>query len=182
MARTLDSSIVTQLGNEAIRIVHLIDIQLSTPLRITNHVKDLTYNSYTYTAGGNLIDIQTVNESGDLEYQNINIRLNNISDALRTTLQAENYIDSAASVYVVFLNANETIIEAYKSFSGTLAYASLLESKGDTAVKMELANQWKNWDIVKGRKYTDTSQQNVYSGDKGLAFAHTTNEDVRWNR
>ena len=39
-------------------------------------------------------------------------------------------------------------------------------------LQIELVNQFKNWEIKKGRKYTDQSQQDAFPGDKGLAFAH----------
>ena len=186
MARSLDSSVVAQLTQPGIRLVHLLKLQTSTSILTTTHVKDLVYDSgsgnETYYAGGNLIELETVRESGDMEYQNLNISLNNISTTTRDMFKSENYVNKAVDIYIAFLDSSESIIEAYKWFSGSLAHAVLTEAKGEYKVKLELANQWKNWDIIQGRKYTDTSQQDLYSGDKGLSFAHTTNEDIRWNR
>ena len=36
------------------------------------------------------------------------------------------------------------------------------------------------WEIIKGRRYTDRSQQDAYAGDKGMAFAHIDVSDIRW--
>ena len=58
MARTLSSNIQTQIQSEGIRIAHLLKLEdlgaSNTDLVVTNHVKDLTYNSITYQAGGNI--------------------------------------------------------------------------------------------------------------------------------
>jgi hypothetical protein len=198
MARTLSSNIQTQIQSEGIRIVHLLKLEdlgaSDTNLLVTNHVKNLSYNSETYEAGGNFLDIQPVEESGELSYQSINISLHNVTTTLRDLFKEEDYINNAATIYLVFLDTDETIIDAYEYFKGTITSASLIESKGAFKVDVELASQWKNWEIKKGRKFTQASQQSyidkkiddgdLASGftDLGLEFAHETNKDVRWNR
>lgn len=182
MARSLSSDIQNYILQEGIRIVHLVNIQTSTPITVTNHVKDLSYDSVSYSAGGNFVDLQEVQESGDLEYSSLNISLQNVTDAVRNIFKDEDFINKTAKIYVAFLDANETLLDAYLYFDGTVSGASLAQQKDAMSVNIILADQWKNWDIIKGRKFTGTSQKSVYSTDKGLDLAHTTNEDVRWNR
>ena len=83
MARSLSSDIQNYILQEGIRIVHLVNIQTSTPITVTNHVKDLTYDSVSYSAGGNFVDLQEVQESGDLEYLSMAISLKNVSSVVR---------------------------------------------------------------------------------------------------
>ena len=187
MARTLSSNIQTEIQAEGIRLAHLLKLDTSTAIKATNHVKDLTYDSNTYQAGGNFMNVSEVQESGSLEYTNLNISLNNVTTTVRDIFKAQNYIDKTATVYIAFLDANETIIDAYEYFKGTIASANLAESTQGFIVNIELASQFKNWEIKKGRKFTQASQdefidRNSLGTDKGLAFAHETNESVRWNR
>jgi len=182
MARTLSSNIQTLILQEGIRIVHLLNIQTSTPITVTNHVKDLTYDSVTYSAGGNFVDLQEVQESGDLEYSNMNVSLKNVTTTVRDIFKSEDFVNKSAKIYVAFLDADETLLDAYLFFEGTVANASLVQQKDTFAVNIGLANQWKNWNIIKGRKFTSTSQKSIYPNDKGLDAAHLTNSDVRWNR
>ena len=76
MARTLSSNIQTQIQSEGIRIAHLLKLEdlgaSNTDLVVTNHVKDLTYNSTTYQAGGNFLDISAVEETGELVQRQLN--------------------------------------------------------------------------------------------------------------
>jgi hypothetical protein len=187
MARTLSSNILTQIQAEGVRIVHLLKLDTSTAIKATNHVKDLSYDSNTYEAGGNFMDISEVQETGSLEYSNLNVSLNNVTTTVRDIFKAQNYIDKTATVYIAFLNSDETILDAYEYFKGTIASANLAESNQGFVINLELASQFKNWEIKKGRKFTQASQdaytdRNSLSADKGLAFAHETNESVRWNR
>ena len=125
MARTLSSNIQSQITEEGIRVVHLLKLDTSTSIRVTNHVKDLTYSSITYEAGGNFLDISEVQETGSLEYSNLSVRLNNVTDAVRDVFKAQDYISKTATVFVAFLDANENIIDAYEYFKGTIASSSI---------------------------------------------------------
>lgn len=187
MARTLSSNIQTQITQEGIRVVHLLKLDTSTSIKVTNHVKDLVYASNTYEAGGNFLDISQVEETGSLEYSNLSVTLNNVTDTVRDVFKAQDYISKTATVFVAFLDANENIIDAYEYFKGTIASSKISEAKEGFKVIIELASQWKNWEIKKGRRYTQASQneylaRNSLSTDVGLAFAHEVSEGVRWNR
>jgi hypothetical protein len=187
MARTLSSNILTEIQAEGIRIAHLLKLDTTTPIKVTDHVKNLTYDSNTYEAGGNFLDISSVQETGELEYSNISIQLNNVTTTVRDIFKSQGYINKTATVYIAFLDSDETIIDAFEYFNGYIASSNIIESKDGFGINLELANQFKNWEIRKGRKFTQASQdeytdRNSLSADKGLAFAHETNESVRWNR
>ena len=191
MARTLSSNILTQIQAEGIRVAHLLKLSTTTAITVTNHVKDLAFNdgdgSVTYQAGGNFLNISEVNESGTLEYYDLNIALNNVSTTVRDIFTAEDYINKDAKVFVAFLDTDETIIDAFEYFVGTITGANITEAKGDYSVDIEIASHFKNWNIVKGRRFTDGSHQeyltrNSLGTDKGLEFAHQANKNVRWNR
>ena len=117
----------------------------------------------------------------------MNLQLNNVTTTVRDIFKAQNYIDNTATVYIAFLDSDETILDAFEYFNGSIASANITENNNGFGINIELASQFKNWEIRKGRKYTQASQdeftaRNSLSADKGLAFAHETNESVRWNR
>jgi len=45
---------------------------------------------------------------------------------------------------------------------------------------MTVSSHWANWNLTKGRHYSDESQQSEYTGDRGLEFATQVKSDVRW--
>ena len=49
-----------------------------------------------------------------------------------------------------------------------------------STLSISVSNHWSNWNLKKGRHFTDESQQQIYSGDKGFEYADKTKEDIRW--
>ncbi len=191
MARTLSSDLQTQINLEGVRLAHLLKIEdlgaSNTDILVTNHHKDLTYNTESYTAGGSFVDIQEVEETGQLEYTSLSLGLNNVTDAVRNLFIEQNYIGNNVEVYTAFLDADETIIDAYTYFKGSITGANITTSKDGFKVTAEVSSQWKDWDVKKGRRYTTGSQdafcaKNSLGDDLGLEYAHVIDEDIRWNR
>jgi hypothetical protein len=59
---------------------------------------------------------------------------------------------------------------------------SIDESINGTVLSMIVASHWANWNLTKGRHYSDESQQSFSTGDKGMEFATQVKTDVRWGR
>ena len=75
MARGLSSALKTELANQNIKPILLVEILFPTPQRITNHYKDVSHNSNTYSAGGHLLSISSKNESAELSVANFTVNL-----------------------------------------------------------------------------------------------------------
>jgi hypothetical protein len=198
MARTISSNIETQSELEGIRLAHLLKLKNlgnssggTTTVSVTNHIKDITYNdgtdNLTYQAGGNFLDIGAVEESGSLEYSSISVSLNNVTTTVRDLFKNQDYINKEATIFLVFLDSTEQVIDVYEYFKGTVSGSTLSVANGTFKIAIELASHWKNWETKNGRKFTQSSQTDFCTRkslgtDLGLSFAHLTNSDVRWNR
>ncbi len=180
MSRGLPSNIVTQINGSNIRLAYLVKIQTSTNILLTNHAKNISYNSDTYIADGSLSITDQIQENSDLEYSDISMQLFNTTNSIKNIFLTNNYVNKDAIIFCAFLNPSETIINAIEYFKGTVSSASVSDTTNGIVVDINLANQFKNWDIVRGRKYTDQSQQDIYNGDKGMQFAHLAKNDIRW--
>lgn len=180
MARGLPSNVVSQINSSGIRLAYLVKIQTSSTILLTDHSKNITFDSDAYVADGSLSMTNQIQENSDLEYSDLRLQLINTSNTIKNIFLADDYVNKEAIVYCAFLDADETIINAFEYFKGKVSTASVSDSINGVAVDIELANQFKNWDIVRGRKYTDQSQQNIYNGDKGMQFAHLAKNDIKW--
>ena len=54
------------------------------------------------------------------------------------------------------------------------------ENIDNSDLTMTVASHWSNWNLTKGRHFSDESQQTFSSGDKGFEFATQVKSDVRW--
>ena len=119
-------------------------------------------------------------ETGEAKVQDMSITLSNVTSTVRSLIQSGNYIDNTVNVYLAFFDTNENIVDAVSYFSGKIKAASISENNAQSHINLMVANHWANWNLTKGRHFTDESQQQVYSGDKGLEYADQTKEDIRW--
>lgn len=180
MPRSISSGLQTQIANDANKIAFLIEFNFSTPLRVTDYYADVTYESNSYQAGGDFVSIEPSNETGEARSEEIVITMSNITSSVRSLIEDGNYTDKTVNIYIAFFDTNESLVDATTFFSGTINNATVIESSGDSTVSISVANHWANWNLKKGRHFSDESQQNIYSGDKGLEYADQTKEDIRW--
>jgi len=180
MARSISAGLQTQVANDANKIAFLLEFNFSTPFRVTNFYRDVTYDSNSYQAGGEFVGVSTSPETGEARVEQIEITLANVTATIRNLIEAGNYTNVSANIYIAFFNTNETLIDATTYFSGFVSSASLLEKKDVSSVVIQVSNHWANWNLKKGRHFTDESQQKVYSGDRGLEYADQTKDDIRW--
>ena len=182
MSRSLDSSVVTQIQSEGIRLAYLAEFSFSSAVYLTNHSKNLAFNSQTYVADGQLHIEDSREETGKIEYSNMTVFLKNISDAMRTNLKAEDYVGTEVTITLGFLDATELITASYEIFKGTIGSAAMVEKAGQVLASIELVSHWKDWESTKGRTFTVESQNAVFASDRGLDYAHRTRENLEWGQ
>jgi hypothetical protein len=180
MSRNLSSSLLTQLANPTNTLCFLAEINTSTVFRITDNQFDVTYDSNTYTSSGEIISVSTTPETGELKVEETSIELSNINSTFISVFDDQNYIDNSVNIYLGFFDSNDSFIDALTYFSGNIKNVEVSESKNDSKIILTCANHWANWNLKKGRHFTDESQQRAFSNDKGLEFAHITKQNVRW--
>ena len=180
MARSISAGLQTQVANDANKIAFLLEFNFSTPLRVTTFYRDVTYDSNSYQAGGNFIALDSATENGEAAVNEVLVSMSNITSDVRDLVSGGNFIDTSVNIYIAFFDTNESIVDATTYFSGFLKTASIQETKTNSEIKLTIANHWANWNLKKGRHFTDESQQQVYSGYKGLEYSDQTKEDIRW--
>ena len=83
---------------------------------------------------------------------------------------------------MAYFNSDETIVGAINYFTGQIRNVSISETIDSSVLTLTVASHWANWNLTKGRHFSDESQQSFSSGDKGMEFATQVKEDVRWGR
>ena len=180
MARSISSGLQTQIANDANKIAFLVEFNFSTAIRVTNFYRDVTYDSNSYEAGGNFVNVAASQETGEAQVHDLSITMSNVTSTIRDVVQGGDYTDTSVNVYIGFFDTNENLVDATTFFSGLIKSCSISENVDSSTVTIVVANHWANWNLKKGRHFTDESQQQVYSGDKGLEFADQTKDDIRW--
>ena len=180
MPRSLSTALQTQVSSETTKTAFLVELNLSSTIRLTDWYSDVTYDSNSYEAGGSFLSVDTINETGQLQVDEINLGFSNITDQVRSLVEDGAFTDKTVDIYIAYFDTNETIVGAINYFTGQIRNVSIQENIKDSVLVMTVASHWANWNLTKGRHYSDESQQAFSSGDRGFEFATQVKSDVRW--
>ena len=180
MPRSLSTDLQTQVSAQQTKTAFLVELGLSTTIRLTDWYSDVTYDSNSYEAGGSFLTVDSVTETGQLQIDEINLGFSNVTNQVRSLVQSGAFTDKTVEIYLAYFNDNETLVGAINYFTGQIRNVSISENINDSVLSMTVASHWANWNLTKGRHYSDESQQSEYSGDRGLEFATQVKSDVRW--
>jgi hypothetical protein len=180
MPRTLSTALQTQVSSTATKTAFLVELNLSSTIRLTDWYSNVIYDSNSYEAGGSFLTVDSTTETGQLQVDEINLGFSNITDQVRSLVQDGAFTDKMVDVYMAYFNESETIVGAINFFSGQIRNIAIQENIKDSTLSMTVASHWANWNLTKGRHYSDESQQGFSTGDKGFEFATQVKSDVRW--
>ena len=182
MPRSLSAALQTQVSSTATKTAFLVELNLSSTIRLTDWYSNVTYDSNTYEAGGSFLSVNTTTETGQLQVNEINLGFSNITDQVRSLVQDGSFTNKTVDIYIAYFDSNETIVGAINYFTGQIRNVAIAESIDNSTLNMTVASHWANWNLTKGRHFSDESQQSFSTGDKGMEFATQVKEDVRWGR
>jgi hypothetical protein len=180
MPRSLSTDLQTQVSSTATKTAFLVELNLSSIIRLTDWYSNVTYNSNSYEAGGSFLSVDTTIETGQLQVNEINLGFSNITDQVRSLVQDGSFTDKTVEIYLAYFNSDEIIVGAINYFAGQIRNVSIQEDISSSVLNMTVASHWANWNLTKGRHYSDESQQGFSTGDKGFEFATQVKSDVRW--
>ena len=180
MPRSLSTDLQTQVSSTATKTAFLVELNLSSTIRLTDWYSNVTYDSNSYEAGGSFLQVDSTTETGQLQVDEINLGFSNITNEVRSLVQDGSFTDKTVDIYIAYFNENETIVGAINFFSGQIRNIAIQENINDSTLSMTVASHWANWNLTKGRHFSDESQQLFSSGDKGMEFATQVKSDVRW--
>lgn len=180
MPRSLSTALQNQVSSTATKTAFLVELNLSSTIRLTDWYSNVVYDSNTYEAGGSFLQVDSITETGQLQVDEINIGFSNITDQVRSLVQSGAFTDKTVEIYLAYFDSNEAIVGAINFFTGQIRNVSIQENLDNSTLNLTVASHWANWNLTKGRHFTDESQQNFSSGDKGMEFATQVKEDVRW--
>jgi len=182
MPRSLSSALQTQVSSTATKTAFLVELNLSSTIRLTDWYSNVTYDSNSYEAGGSFLSVNTTTETGQLQVNEINLGFSNITNEVRSLVQDGSFTNKTVDIYIAYFDSSETIIGAINYFTGQIRNVAIAESIDNSTLNMTVASHWANWNLTKGRHYSDESQQGFSSGDKRMEFATQVKKDVRWGR
>lgn len=183
MTRTLTTAVKNELETDSLQPVNLVYINVGSGFRFTDHYKDITYDSNTYSASSLFTRLSSVTESSEIEVSNITLSFSGADQTIISLFLSNNYMEKEAEVYKAFLNTSEGVIaDPFLLFKGRIESFSIDESINQSNANIVVASHWSDFSKIEGRKTNTGSQQLHFSGDLGFEFASQTVQDIKWGK
>ena len=183
MTRTLKTAVKNELATDSLQPVTLVFINVGSGFRFTDHYKDITYDSNTYTASSLFTKISSVTESSEVEVSNLTISFSGADQTIISLFLNNSYMEKEAEVYKGFLDTSEAVITSpFLLFKGRIESFSIDESINQSNANIIVASHWSDYSKIEGRKTNTGSQQLHFSGDLGFEFASQTTLDIKWGK
>jgi hypothetical protein len=180
MARGLSSDLLTELSTNNIKPILLVEILFPTPQRLTNHYKDITHNSNTYSASGHLLNITAKSENAELDVANFTVRLSAVESAFTSILLNNNVSNDEVTIDIGLLNGSDALIDTYQFDKGYIESFRINTDKA--TIDLICTSHFSDFSRVAGRKTNEGSQQRFFPNDRGMEFAGLTVQDILWGR
>ena len=187
MARGLTSAVKTELATGNINPVHLIDLNFSTPVYLTDCSFPLTSSisgsSQTYLASGHILGLSNTQEGTEPIKNSLTLNLSGVDQTYIAVALNENIINDTVKIYRGFLDSSNALIaDPFLLYEGFIDQYSIEDDTQTAGIGLSITSHWGNFEKVSGRRSSDNSQQRFFSGDKGFEFSALTVQDIRWGR
>ena len=183
MTRTLTTALKNELLTDSLQPITLVYINVGTGFRFTDHYKDITYDSNTYSASSLFTKLSSVTESSEVEVSNITLSFSGADQTIISLFLSNSYMEKEAEVYKGLLNTSEAVIaDPFLLFKGRIESFSIDESINQSNANIVIASHWSDFSKIEGRKTNTGSQQIHFKTDKGFELASQTVQDIKWGR
>jgi hypothetical protein len=183
MARSLTTAVKNELATNQLNPVNLIYLNVAGGQRFTDHYKDITYDSNTYTASSLFLGVSNVSESPDVSVDSITFAFTGADQAIISLLLNNAYMEKEAEVYKGFLNSSQQLIsDPFLLFKGRIESFSLEEDSNNSTLSISIASHWSDFERIQGRKTNTNSQQLHFADDVGFEYASQTVTNIKWGR
>ena len=162
--RTLVASVATALAQPDVRLVQLINMQLTAPLLVNTSSWDLTWAGQTYLGVAGAGRIDTVDDQPG-ELKGLNFELSGVPSSMLALVLSEPVQGKLVTIYTAIFDANCQILDAVVEWAGRLDVMTIAES-GQAAV-VTVSAEHIGIDLLRpgNSRFSNQDQQRLYPGD-----------------
>ena len=180
MTRGFSSDLQSEILNQTIKPIVLVEILFPTPQRLTNHYKDVTHNANTYSASGHLLSIGGKAEKSELDVSNFQIELSAVDSAFVSIVLNNNVSNDEVTIDIGLLDNNDALIDTFNYDKGFIESFNIDTEAGKLV--LSCTSHFADFSRVSGRKTNQGSQQVYFPSDNSMEFSALTVQDILWGR
>ena len=110
MTRSINASTLAALQGDNFNLATLIQMDFTSPIRLTDWGRSIVYSGNTYTSSVHLIDYGTFNESSELRINSVSLRLSAVEQTYVALFLGTPYMDTRCRIWRAVLDGSDAII------------------------------------------------------------------------
>ena len=176
MARDLESTLLTALGQTVLRPAYLVAIETtSASVRVWSGIGSLSWGGGSpadvYTGLGKLGGISAIGETRDVHAQGITLQLSGIPADMVSLALTEARSGLAVNVWIAALtDAGAIVVDPYLAFSGLTDSIRMVEGGETSTIEIASESELIRLQRANESRYTHDDQQIRFPGDLGFEF------------
>ena len=183
MSRSLDTSLLTVLDDDSIKMCHLLELHLSSTSYLTDAGQDISYGGNSYVASSHFLNVSSVQETTDIRVGTTKLVLSGVEQSFISSMLSGGYVSRQVRVLRAFLDDNNAIISTpVLIYDGRINGYNVKDTMDTSAVELDIASHWSDFEKKAGRKTNSNSQNMFFSTDKGFDFAANIVKDLKWGQ
>lgn len=185
MARALTAAFEAATKADLVKPVLLVELMISTPVRLWTGIGDIVWSGATWTGAGSLLGVGQVQETTELRAAGMDISLSAIPSEMLSLALAEKYQGKAARVYLGAFDTNTggLLTDPYMLFGGRIDTLSVVDGAEEATISVSLENRLIDLERGRERRYQDADHQAEYPGDRFFEYVPSLQDiEVKWGK
>lgn len=185
MTRTVTTAVNNELTAAELSPFFAVEMDFSDGIvRLWTGYGSITIDSNTFLAGGDIIGVSGITETGEIQASGITISLSGLSTSLVASALTTAYQGRDLNLYVGVLDsAGAVIADPIKIFAGKMDVMTVEDDGAVAEISITAESKLIDLERSRARRYTSEDQKIDYPNDKGLEFiAGLQDKEIVWGR
>jgi len=173
MSRTIAAPTEAELAQSQLAPVLFVELDFASGfIRMWSGVGPITWDSKTWTGGGELLEVSSIEETRSVEATAASITLSGVPSTLVSVAYSDFSQGRPVRIWLGLLNVTTgaVLADPVQIFAGRMDTIGDSDS-GDTAtIAVSAESNLADLDRLRARFYTDQDQQRIFEGDRSLRY------------
>lgn len=183
MARDIPSALASALGDDVVRPALLFDAEFTTGwLYLWTGDQELTWNGHTYTGIGSLINLTSIEETGEVRAAGVTVSLAGLDVSITSIALQSLAQNKTGKIYMGLLDGAGAFVggDPVLAFQGRLDIGEISEQGQASTVTIKYESRLVDLEKPREWRWTDQDQRTTWTDDAGLQYAGRADEVIQW--
>lgn len=181
----IDAAIVARLGADNAEPFFAVKAEFDTDdVLVWSGSGDMTLNSETYAGAGTFLTVSRIEEDADISSNGVAIGLAYMDKTVLNYALVENYQNRPVTILLGFtMGGGNEVAGSMTAFKGRMQSMKIADTPDGAMINLTAESRLNDLSRPRGYRYTNDAQEHLFSGDKGLAYVQTLQEQqILWGR